>query len=1091
MKRTMLRRVSLQSMVLGVALFAAVALGRAQIVDSAVITGLVKDSSGAVIFNANVSFRNLATGVERKTVSNAQGFYVSPPLPTGDYTLLANAPGLQALIQDIRLEIAQRKEIDVVLAPGKTTQFVNVQASVLQLDTQNSTLSNLRTATAVKNLPLNSRNFAQLMGLAAGVAPAQSEITGTVALSAVRGSTSYSVNGLRLEENHYLLDGISDNENHNGLGIVLFPPLDAVEEFREETSVPDARFGRGGGGTVNLIFKSGTSQFHGDLFEFVRNSDFDARNFFDKNLPGFKMNQFGGTIGGPLGSRKNPKTFFFADYQGTRTRQGLTYVSTVPTAAFRQGDFAAASQQIYDPLTQVTNADGSYSRSAFPGNAIPENRRDPVGQNIMNLYPLPNRSGIANNFLYSPIRWLSEDEFDGRVDRTFSDKDSGFIRYSHARDDIFQPGPLPAPAVGGVISGLSREPSNQGVLSETHIISPATINSARFGWSRIAINSTDANAGLPLATQIGIPGSNVPGDPATDGLPVINITGAQALGSFGNLPAIVVTNNYQWDDDMTLIRGRHSIDIGGEFMRLQYNVFQTANLRGTLNFTTAFSSDPAITSGTGLGLADLLLGKPLSGSLQFLDGTRGMRQSDAAGYLQDNFKATDKLTLNLGVRYENFLGWPWTEVNNRAYVFTPLAGGVTQVGTNGIPRSGVHANNTNFMPRVGFAYHVRPNTVVRAAYGIFYSAPQVPFSLDATANPPELINTGYINSQFNFSAATPASAGFSHPSTGTVLGSALYALQSYTPMPYTQQWNATIQQQLTPSTRLTLAYVGTAGTHLQAQANINQPVPGTTPIVQRRPFPSFQNITDVEDIDTSRYHAFQATAERRVTGSLNFQLAYTYSHATDYASLDVGSGGALFTDSYNLRLDYGNADFNIPQRFVASATYQLPFHASGKLQPIVQGWQTNGILSVYSGIPFSVTSATNTLNIGSGSRAELIGPGNGSLPSDERTVQRWFNTAAFSAPPPLQFGDAARNSLQGPATKQLDFSAFKNFNFGREGARSLQFRAEFFNFFNTPQFNNPVSTIGAPGAGAIVSAGSPYTFQRLSREVQFALKLIF
>jgi len=641
-----------------------------------------------------------------------------------------------------------------------------------------------------------------------------------------------------------------------------------------------------------------------------------------------------------------------------------------------------------------------------------------------------------------------------------------------------------------VISGLSLEPSNQAVLSETHLISPSTVNSARFGWSRIGINSTDANAGLPLATQIGIPGSNVPGDPATDGLPVINITGAQALGSFGNLPAIVVSNNYQWDDDVTLVRGRYSIDVGGEFMRLQYNVFQTANLRGTLNFTTAFSSDPAIASGTGLGLADVLLGKPVSGSLQFMEGTRGMRQSDAAGYVQDNFKATDKLTLNLGVRWEDFLGWPWTEAYNRAYAFTSADGGaVVQVGTDGIPASAVHANNTNFMPRVGLAYHVRSNTVVRAAYGIFYSAPQVPFASGATANPPELINTGYTNSQFNFAGATPASAGFSHQA--SVVGSSLFALQPYTPMPYTQQWNATIQQQVTPSTRLTAAYVGTAGTHLQGWANINQPIPGTTPIVDRRPFPLYQSISDVQDIDTSRYHALQVTADRRVTGNLNFQLTYTYSHATDYASLDIGSGGALFTDSYNLKLDYGNADFNIPQRFVASATYELAFQASGKLRAIVQGWQTNGILSIYSGIPFSVLSATNTLNIGSGSRAELIGPGNGSFPSSERTVHEWFNVAAFGAPPTLEFGDAARNSLQGPPTRQLDFSAFKNFNFGRESARSLQFRAEFFNILNTPQFNNPVATIGAPGVGAITSAGSPYTFQRLSREIQLALKLYF
>ncbi len=283
-----------------------------------------------------------------------------------------------------------------------------------------------------------------------------------------------------------------------------------------------------------------------------------------------------------------------------------------------------------------------------------------------------------------------------------------------------------------------------------------------------------------MATQVGIPGINLPGNPLTDGLPRISITGAQALGSLGNLPATVVSNNYQWDDDLTFSRGRHTLHVGGEFVRLQYNVFQTANLRGTLNFTTAYTSNPAAPAGTGLGLADLLLGKAISGSLQFQDGTRGMRQSEVAFYVQDDFKVTNKLTLNLGLRYENYLGWPWTEVHNRAYAFVPPSG-VAQVGTNGIPASGVYGNNLNFMPRVGLAYRLRPATVFRAAYGIFYSSPQIAFAADVTGNPPGLVNTGYINSQFNFAAATPASAGFSH--SGTVLGSALNAVDPHAHMP--------------------------------------------------------------------------------------------------------------------------------------------------------------------------------------------------------------------------------------------------------------------------------------------------------------------
>ncbi|MGD0617123.1 MAG: carboxypeptidase regulatory-like domain-containing protein [Bryobacteraceae bacterium] len=1062
----------------------------AQIVDSGRISGTVQDSSGGVIANAGVLLQNDATGLTDKAVTNGEGLFVSQPLPPAEYSVVVAQSGFARVVQHVHLEVGQRASITLVLTPGKASETVNVEANAPLLGTETSTLSNLRTETAVQNLPLDGRNFAELVDLSAGVVPAQSQAP-SVALSAVRGETSYSVNGLRPEENNYLLDGISDSENHNGLGIVLFPPLDAVEEFREETSVADARYGRGGGGTINLVFKSGTDQFHGDLFEFLRNSDLDAKNFFDKQKPPFKMNQFGGTFGGPLLGRHNPKTFFFVDYQGTRMDQGLTYISTVPTAAERQGNFSALPQQIYNPLTTVQAPNGTYSRAPFAGNIIPSGLISQVGQNLINLYPLPNLPGFANNYLYQPTRTLDEDEVDGRVDHRFSDKDGSFLRYSHARDNIFQPGPLPAPAVGGAISGLSREPSDQAVLTENHIFSATAINTARVGWSRVDIDSTDANAGQTLATQVGIPGSNVPGNPLTDGLPMIPVTGAATLGSYGNLPATIVSNNYQVDDSVSLIRGRHTFTFGVESQRRQYNLFQTANLRGTMSFTTAYSSDPAIATGTGLGLADLLLGTPISGSLQYLDGTRGLRQTELAGYAQDDFKVTAKLTLNIGVRYENYLGWPWTEVGNRAYNFVPANGGtVAQVGTDGIPSSGVYDNKLDFMPRVGFAYQVLPKTVFRVAYGIFYSAPQTAFASGITANPPELISTAFVNNQYNFTGAQPASAGFSHPAVGTVLGSALYYIDPHSKLPYTQQWNSTIQHQLTSSTLLTVAYVGTVGTHLQAQDNINQPVPGTTPIAQRRPFPLYQTITSIEDVDKSNYQALQVTAERRFAKNLSFNLAYTYSHALDSASLNPSSGGALFMDSYDHQLDYGNADYNIPNRFVGSATYALPFRASGLARYLVQGWQLNGILSLYGGIPFSVQSATNTLNTGGTSRAELIGPGNGSLPASQRTTQEWFDVAAFSGPPLLQYGDVGRNTLYGPGTKQLDFSTFKSFAFN-EGKQSLQFRAEAFNLLNTPQLNNPSATIGAAGAGTIISAGSPFTFQRLSREVQFALKLYF
>ena len=1068
----------------------AVPVAESQNVDTGLITGEVHDVSGGVINGVSVNLKNAATGLSSQTVTDSHGLFVSPPLAPGDYEVEVQLTGFNTERERLTLEVAQRASISFVLSPGSTSNTVDVVATAAQLETESSSLSNVRTETAVQNLPLDGRNFANLMGLAAGATPAQTQITGQMALSEVRGATGYSVNGLRMEENHILLDGISDSENHNGLGIVLFPPLDAVEEFREETSVPDARFGRGGGGTVNLVFKSGTSQFHGELFEYLRNSDLDARNFFDKStIAPFKNNQFGGTFGGPLQRGSDPQTFFFLDYQGTRTRQGLTFVDTVPTEAYRQGNFAGGAE-IFNPLT--TTASGtSYTRLPFANNVIPANLINPVSLNLINLYPLPNLPGTANNYVYSPVRSADEDEFDVRVDRRFSQADNGFIRYSQARDLIYQPGPLPAPAVGGVISGISQEPSKQAVISENHVFSPAIVNTFRVGWSRIAITTTDANAGNPLASKLGIPGSNVPGDPLTDGLPLITIAGATTLGSAGNLPALIVTNNYQVDDNISLSLGKHTLQIGGQFQRLQYNLFQVSNLRGTMAFTTAYTSDPSHLAGTGIGLADLLLGAPVSGSLQYLDGDRGFRQSQLAFFIQDDYRVTDKLTVNLGLRYENYLGWPWEEVNHRAYAFIPSNGGsVAQVGTDGIPVSGVNNNSLNFMPRVGLAYKLHPKTVFRAAYGIFYSAPQLPLTVNPAGNPPEIVSTAFTNNQYSYGTASLISDGFSHPAVGSPLGSALTYIPVNTPLPMTQQWNAAIQHQLTGSTLITIAYAGTSGTHLEGSNNLNQPVPGNTSIISRRPYPLYTTINEIEDTASSKYNGLQVSGERRLSAGLTFQISFVYSHALDYISENPGAGGASFLDSYNHKYDYGNSDFNIPRRLSASWNYLLPFKHDGFLHWAVNGWQLNGILSIYDGLPFTVLSATNTLNTGATSNAEYVGTASGVLPSGQQSVAHWFNVAAFTTPPLLQFGDVGKNSLGGPPTRQLDASLFKNFKIG-EGEKNLQFRTEVFNVFNTAQFNNPASTIGAAGVGTITSAGSPYTLQRLSREIQFALKFSF
>jgi hypothetical protein len=1063
----------------------AVPIATPQIVDTARISGVIRDASGARVANAHIALRSGTTEWAISLPDINEGRFSTPPLSPGDYELRVEAVGFSPLVRHIHLEVTQSASVELTLKIGPANETVEVEGAPPLVDAESSTLSNERTGSAIRNLPLNGRNFTELMGLTAGVVNTHTQLTGVLPLAAARGEASYSVNGLRAEENQFLIDGISNNENHVGLGVVIYPPIDAVQEFRMETSAADARYGHGGGGTVNLVIKSGTSRYHGVLFEFLRNSTLDARNFFDQLKPDFRMNQFGGSFGGPLRPGKEPGTFFFVDYEGTRTNQALTYLSTVPTPMMRRGDFSQAPQRIFDPMSQVSLPEGGFLRYPLSGNVVPLSEIDRIGSRLIDLYPLPSRPGIANNYLYQPSHTVTSDEGDLRLDQRFSHLDSGFLRFSQARGDLFQPGPLPAPAVGGTISGTISQPSYQAVLSDTHLFAATAVNIARLGWTRVAIRATDINQDQPYSQQIGIPGSNIPGDSSTYGLPNIAVAGAATLGSIG-LPATAITNNYQFDENLGLIRGRHMIQIGGDFTRRQYNAFQTTFRRGMMAFTTAYSSDPA--SGGGLGLADLLLGKPISGSLQFIDGMRGLRRSDIAAYIQDDFKVSNRLMLNLGLRYENYVGYPWTEVHNRAYNFLPPSG-VVQVGAGGLSRSGLPARSLNLMPRAGLAWRVGSQTVFRAAYGIFYSAPQIIFPVGIESNPPELMSTAYTNNQFDFIGARPASAGFTRTASGQIAGAQLDALDPDFRLPYTQQWNASLQHQLTSDTLVSASYVGTVAIHLQGSININQPVPGITPISLRRPFPVFQNILEISDVETSRYHALQLTAEQRVAHGLSFNASYTWSHALDYASANVVPDTPPFMDAYNRRLDYANADFDIRHRLVASATYQLPIKGSGILNHAVRGWQVNGILNMYTSLPFTVLSATNTLNIAGRSRASYVGNSNGALSAGARSLQQWFDVSAFSAPAILHFGDVGRNALCGPGTNQLDFSVFKNFALNRDSTRRVQIRAEAFNFTNRPQFNNPLSTIGAPGAGAITSAGSPNTFQRMSREVQLAIKL--
>jgi len=1085
----------------------------AQIVETGIITGVVKDNTGAVIPSAHVTVRNTGTGLATITSTDAQGIYVSPPLHPGDYTVEIDVPGFGKVVEKVRLEVGQRVAADATLAVGTTAETIEVQASGELLETESSSVSNLRSEEAVRDLPLNGRNFNELFSLGAGVIPTTTQSV-SIPYTQQRGPSYFAINGSRPQENRTLLDGIGDQENHNSM-TALFPPIDAIQEFSEETQDADARYGRGNGGTINAVIKSGTDHYHGDVFEFLRNTALDARNDFNIQATGptgqkapLRQNEFGATFGGPVfWKQANPKTFFFADYAGKRFAQGQTWVESVPVVNITPAgyDFSAYSAAIKNPLTHV-----AYTKNFVP-NTDP--LIDPTGVSILKFYQKyaqPNygsANATASNFFYNPLLIINEDDFDVKIDRKFTEKDSAFLRYSQGHDIFSQPGVLPTPLVGDVICGPATDPAHQAVLSETHIFSPTTINTARYGWTRFFVYAKNWDAGLQLASpsNLNIPGVLNPNNSLSDGLPVMTFTGYTPIGDAGNSPTNIGTNNYQWDDDLTLVRGKHSLDLGFDLIRLEYNMFQTSLEHGSEGFTTRY---------TGLPWSDLLFGAPASGSFSFPSEV-GLRQSDLSFYAQDNYKVSSRLTLNLGVHYENFLGWPWTEVHNKEYAFVQSISttALEQVGTSGVPKSGLSGNNANFAPRVGAAYKITGKTVFHAGFGIYYAAPDVGNSATLSANVP-VDDYWAFNNPASYVAGATNSAVFNYAQNGYAhtpvkSGNALqpntpaYAVDPNAKTPYTEQWHAAIEQQIPFSTVLKFAYVGTKGTHLDNFRDINTNqlgANGATTVTANRPFGNpgtsnyvFAQINELETRQVSSYNAVQVTAERRAHG-LGFLASYTYSHALDEGSAE----SATVTNPYNLRYDYGNADYNVPNRFVASANYQLPFKGSGFLGPLERGWQVNAIAQFFDGLPFSVASGT-ALGDGLTTRAQLLpGFGNGSLPKGQRTLGQWFNTQAFAVPAAGTYGNSGRNILEGPGTKTVDFSLFKDTHLTE--SKVLQLRAEAFNLANTPQLNNPAATVGtynattgkwSNGFGTVSSAASESTFQRTERQIQFAAKITF
>ena len=1047
------------------------------------IVGIVLDQSKAPVAGASVEIRSVDTNVARQVTTSATGEYNSLPLPPGKYVVTAKQKGFRDMAQEVMLSVGQRMDLGFTLELGAISEQVTVSGAAALVGTASSELGNVRPEQQVVDLPLNTRNFTQLVALAPGVNnrgnSANSILQG---YTSGRGANGAVINGAPPEGVVYLFDGVQSMDNDAG-DIIFFPPVDAIQEFKVQTSSANAAYG-GGAGVINVDFKSGTNQFHGAAYEFVRNSAFDAKNFFDspaKPIPPFRLNQFGFDLGGPVWIPKvfngKDKLFFFADYEGKRVYQAQTFISTVPIAAFHTGDFSALLPKtiIYDPRGN--------GHTPLPNNILPASAIDPTSAKLMALYPAQNLPGAVSNYLYNPGQQTSVDQFDVRSDYR-SGASTFFGRLSHENPVTVTPGYLPAPAIGAGPSrpGNTEVPAWQGVIGYGRSITPTAYYEARVGFSRMLEYIIDADSGQKtLAESLGIPNAN--GGGAAGGLTNISISGGTVGLGDGSGSLVKVNNDYEFSQALTWVRGSHELKFGGSIMSRRFSFFSPTYPVGQMVFSGVY---------TGSGLSDFLFGRPISSDI---DITKffSLHRYMGAFYVQDTWRVTPKLTLNFGLR--NDLVSPWTERHNLLAGFVPTGGGtLVPVGT--APYTGNSVTEgmyKNFGPRAGLAYNVTPKTVVRAGFGIFYSYAMQTSNLSPAKNPPFSGSLQVSNNASDFASAAPISAGFpaARPSLFPIAGLAwVYYPRDFRPQG-ANEWNINVQRQLGGSNVLMVAYVGAKGTHILVSDNMNEALPGPGAVASRRPYPNLGDGTTVGSWGNSEFHSLQATFQRRLSAGLSFLGAWTWSHGIDDSS---GTGSETVQTPYNLRLNRGNSSFDIRHSVVLSWTYELPFgkgktllrDAHGPLEFMVGGWQLNSIDTFQTGTPFTATMAASALNAGTGVQwPNAIASGTLSNP----TVNHWFNTSAFVSPGNYVYGNEGRNSVYGPGTRQFDLSAFKNFRYSADRAKRLQFRAEVFNIFNTPQFNNPNASIGSLTMGTITAAGNPPLFQRTSREIQLALKL--
>jgi hypothetical protein len=1109
------------------------------------ISGSIKDTSGGMIPRAAITITNQQTDRQESLTSDLDGRYTSLPLPPGEYRVEAGLQGFRrAARTNITVQINTTVVVDFTLQVGDLTDAIEVRANAPLLETTSGTIGKVVDNRRILELPLNTRNVYSLIFLTPGVA-------GSIGNN--YNSLSYTVNGARPTMMDTVIDGVTASfPTVNGFtGISVFPSVDAIQEFKVLGANYPAEYGRSLGSVLNVVYKSGTNEFHGSGYEFFRHSALDANNFFAKRagqpLGDYKRSQFGGVAGGPI---RRSRLFFMSSFEGLRERRQSQMTTTVPTATQRQGDFSQTFAQngqlirIFDPFTTRPNPTGAgFIRDQFAGNVIPASRMDPVALQVLKYFPLPNQPGDpvtgARNYFKTGPADLDVNNFDVRVDQQLSNKQKLFVRYSY-RTTYSAPATF-FPADIAIAEGRVNEENlaHNGVIDFSRTMSSSTLLSARLGFARTLFIFDNQGLGFK-PSSLGLPASI---DANVDRLmfPRFGVSGMVTLG--GNDHRYNAFNSYTAAASLTHVRGNHSLKAGFEGRMLRVNVWE-ARSAGTFNFRTAETQGPNPTTASstaGLGFASFLLGTGQPNDVLIQNWKNVASNSFYwAGYAQDDWRLNSRVTFNLGLRYD--LDVPRTERYNRMNYFDPdarspladrvpgfsnLKGGVVFVGVDGHSRYQYHWDTNNIAPRLGLSYQVNQKTVVRAGYShIFGPSNQAaqgtvgPFgfrtenlwvtSIDGIT-PLNTLKNPYPN---GFLPSPGASQGLL-----TQVGAGLQAPLQATPSPWMIQYNINLQRELPWSSFVEVAYVGTRGydlsevgesglslnqldpQYMTLGSQLNQQVPNpfygivnngvlTQPTVSRaqllRPYPQFTDIIPLYASGAkSRYHALQMTGRKRLSNGLMFEGSYTFAKATEI--------GMSHQNSYDIGASWALASYDIAHRFVISYLYELPFGrgrriASGTsplVNALIGGWQFNGITTLQSGTPLSIT-ANNTAGV-FGARTQPNNNGNDpSLkgPIDQR-LDKAFDTSVYSQPAAFTFGNEPIFSpvLRAHGVRNFDLSLFKNFEV--RPRVTAQFRIEALNAFNGVQFSGPNTSVTSTSFGVISGqANAP-------RQLQFALKMLW